>query len=193
MGRHSSGARGPYMRSVLGWAFPWILIAGVVIAAVWFTVNAVGGRQIALENGNPSGTSSPNSEPEPTTTETPGPKRSRSNSSPSPTPTPRRTPKGDPDDLITEGVSVQVVNGTGGIEGAAAAMADRLASLGYRVEAMVTGLTVDQTAVYWSTDTDREAAVALANRFGWASGPASPNLTRTVDIHVIVAADEVRG
>jgi hypothetical protein len=90
-------------------------------------------------------------------------------------------------------VSVQVVNGTGGIQGAAAGMADRLASLGYRVEAIVTGLTVDQTAVYWSTDAHRMAAVALATHFGWASGPASPNLTRSVDIHVIVAPDEARG
>ena len=186
MGRHSSGARGPYMRSVLGWAFPWILIAAVLIAAVWLLVNAVGGREIAFENGNPSRSSSPSAEADPTPTETPTPKPSRSRSSPEPT----RSPRGDRDDLITDGVTVQVVNGTGGIEGAAATMADRLASLGYRVEAIVTGLTVDQTAVYWSTDSDREAAVALASHFGWTSAPASPNLTREVDVHVIVAPDE---
>ncbi|HZA41204.1 MAG TPA: LytR C-terminal domain-containing protein [Actinomycetota bacterium] len=189
MGRHSSGTRGPYMRSVLGWALPWILIAAIAIAAVWFIVNAVGGRQIALEDGNPSRTSSPSDRAQPSPTETPTPKPSRSK----PSPSPKRSPKGDRDDLITEGVTVQVVNGTGGIEGAAAAMADRLASLGYRVEAMVTGLTVDRTAVNWSTESDREAAVALAAHFGWASGPASPNLTRDVDIHVIVAPDEARG
>ena len=188
MGRHSSGARGPYMRSVFGWAFPWILIAAVLIAAVWFLVNAVGGREIAFENGNPSRSSSPSAEAaaDPTPTETPTPKPSRPRSSPAPT----RSPTGDRGDLVTDGVSVQVVNGTGGIEGAAAAMADRLASLGYRVEAIVTGLTVDQTAVYWSTASDREAAVALASRFGWTVAPASPNLTREVDIHVIVAPDE---
>jgi LytR cell envelope-related transcriptional attenuator len=191
VGRHSSGARGPYMRSVLGWAFPWILIAGVAIAAVWFIVNAVGGRQIALEDGRPSGTSSPTAGDEPTPTESPTPKPL----APSPSPEPTRPPKRDRDagDLITDGVTIQVVNGTGGVEGAAAAMADRLATLGYRVEAIVTGLTTDQTAVYWSTESDRQAAVALATHFGWASGPASPNLTRDVDIHVIVAPDEARG
>jgi hypothetical protein len=189
VGRHSSGTRGPYMRSVLGWALPWILIAAIAIAAVWFIVNAVGGRQIALEDGNPSRTSSPPGRTQPSPTETPSPEPSRSR----PSPSPKRSPKGDRDELITNGVSVQVVNGTGGIEGAAAAMADRLASLGYRVEAIVTGLTVDQTAVRWSTESDREAALALAARFGWASGPASPNLTRDVDIHVIVAPDEARG
>jgi hypothetical protein len=189
VGRHSSGARGPYMRSVLGWAFPWILIAAVVIAAVWFVVNAVGGRQIALENGNPSLSSSPSASAEPTPTESPTPKRTRSRPSPKPT----RTPRGDRGELITDGVTIQVVNGTGGIEGAAAAMADRLASLGYQVEAIVTGLTVDQTAVYWSSESNRDAAVALATHFGWASGPASPSLTRDVNIHVIVAADEARG
>jgi LytR cell envelope-related transcriptional attenuator len=186
VGRHSSGARGPYMRSVVGWAFPWILIAAVLIAAVWFLVNAVGGREIAFENGNPSRTSSPNDEATPTPSESPTPKPSRPKSSPAPT----RSPKGDEDDLITDGVTVQVVNGTGGIEGAASSMADRLASLGYRVEAIVTGLTVDQTAVYWSTDSAREAAMALASHFGWTSAPASPSLTREVDIHVIVAPDE---
>src|SRR5918996_41215 len=177
------------MRSVLRWAFPWILIAVVAIAAVWFIVNAVGGRQIALEDGNPSGSSSPSATPETTPSETPTPKRSGSRPSPKPT----RSPRGDGGELITDGVTVQVVNGTGGVEGAAASMADRLASLGYRVEAIVTGLTVDQTAVYWSSESRREAAVALATHFGWASGPASPNLTRDVDIHVIVAPDEARG
>jgi hypothetical protein len=187
VGRHTSGARGPYLRSVLGWALPWILIAAVVIAAVWFVVNAVGGREIAMENGSPSRSSSPKPTAEPTPTESPTPKRSKSK----PSPTPKG--KGDRSDLITDGVTVQVVNGTGGIQGAAAGMADRLASLGYRVEAIVTGLTVDQTAVYWSTDADRKAAVALATHSGWASGPASPNLTRSVDIHVIVGPDEARG
>lgn len=186
MGRHSSGARGPYMRSVLGWALPWVLIAAVAIAAVWFVVNAMGGREIALENGSPSRTTSPSPEDGSTPTPSPTPKRSRPKASPRP------TSQGNGGDLITKGIRVQVVNGTGGIEGAAAAMADRLATLGYQVEAIVTGLTVEQTAVYWSTDADRAAAVALADRFGWLSGPASPNLTRDVDIHVIVAADEAQ-
>ena len=193
MGRHSSGARGPYLRSVLGWVFPWFLVAGVVIAAVWVVVNAVGGREMALENGRPSRSSSPGATATPEPTESPTPARPRSRPSPTESPAPGKGDRRKRGDLVTDGVSVQVVNGTGGIQGAAAGMADRLASLGYQVEAIVTGLTVEGTAVYWSTEADRGVAVALAARFGWASGPASPNLTRDVDIHVIVGPDEASG
>jgi hypothetical protein len=95
--------------------------------------------------------------------------------------------------LITQGITVQVLNGTGGVEGAAEAMADRLAQLGYHVEAVTDALTVDQSIVYWSTEDSRAAALALAQHFGWISGPAPSNLSAEVDLHVIVSATDAGG
>jgi hypothetical protein len=185
VGRHSSKASGPYLRSVLGWAFPWILIAAVVIAAVWFAVTTIGGRDLVDQRPSGNASSPRDASPSPRERESPTPRPTRNRRTPSPS----ETPKGDPDGLITQGITVQVVNATGGVEGAAAEMANQLASLGYRVEAIVTGLTTEQTTVYWSTDSSRAAAEALAEHFGWGSGPAPASLTPEVDVHVVVAPD----
>jgi LytR cell envelope-related transcriptional attenuator len=187
VGQHSSGSSGPFVRSVLGWALPWILIAAVVIVAVWFAVTAVGGRDLAVDGRPSRNASSPRESPSPGADSTPTPTPTPTRSDPSPSPSRPRGSEGG--ELITEGVTVQVVNATGGIAGAAADMANQLASLGYSVEAIVTGLTTDQTTVYWSSDTSRRAATALANHFGWPSAPAPASLSPEVDVHVIVAPD----
>jgi hypothetical protein len=193
VGRHSSTNRWPYLRSVTAYALPWVVIAAIVGIAVWIAVGAVGGDPVSV--GDTSSETSPSAEPSP---------------SQSPTPAPAGTPadevarkddedekgSGDgriatpEDDLVTEGIIVQVLNGTGGIEGAAEMMANRLARLGYEIYAINTGLTIDRTTVYWSTDPGREAAISLAAHFGWDVGAAPPSLSDQVDIAVVVGTDE---
>ena len=197
MGRHSSHQQGPYVRSILTWAVPWLVVAIVVGAAVWVAVDTVGGDGVSLDTAPPSPSSRPSASP--SATESPvavvaSPTPARK---PSPTPSPEPSPKKkrrekerDEPGLVTQGITVQVLNGTGGVEGAAEAMADRLAQLGYHVEAVTDGLTVSQSVVYWSAEDSREAAIALAEHFGWIAGPAPSNLSGEVDLHVIVSAGD---
>jgi hypothetical protein len=193
MGRHSSHQQGPYVRSILAWAVPWVVVAVVVGAAVWVAVDAVGGDGVSLDTAPQS--PSPRTSPSPTQSPAPivaSPTPART-PTPEPSPTPkrkRREKEREERGLITQGITVQVLNGTGGVEGAAEAMADRLAQLGYHIEAVTTGLTVSQSVVYWSTEDSRDAALALAEHFGWIAGPAPSSLSDEVDLHVIVSAGD---
>jgi hypothetical protein len=189
VGRHSSTDRWPFLRSVTGYAVPWVVIAALVGVAVWIAVGAVGGDPVSV--GDASSETSPSAESSP---------------APSPTPAPTGTPGNEvarkdkkqgggrittPDDeLVTSGILVQVLNGTGGIEGAAEMMANRLTRLGYEIYAINTGLTIDRTTVYWTTDPGKEAAISLAAHFGWDVGVAPPSLSEEVDIAVVVGPDE---
>jgi LytR cell envelope-related transcriptional attenuator len=177
LGRHSSGERGSYVRSVLGWILPWVVLAVIVGAAVWFAVGAVSGDAGRVQN------TSSDTNPTPTPTDPPSPTPTEL---PSPTEEPTEPADGGAK-LITKGVTVQVLNGTGGIANAAANMADRLARLGFRIFAIQTGLTTDETVVYFTGEEDREAAEALARRFGWAFGPSPASLSGDVDLHVVVS------
>jgi LytR cell envelope-related transcriptional attenuator len=205
MGRHSSHQQGPYVRSILTWAVPWLVVAIVVGAAVWVAVDAVGGDGVSLDTAPPSPSPRPSASPSatespvavvasPTPARKPSPEPSPEPShelSPEPSPKKKRREKErDEPGLVTQGITVQVLNGTGGVEGAAEAMADRLAQLGYQVEAVTDGLTVSQSVVYWSAEDSREAATALAEHFGWIAGPAPSNLSGEVDLHVIVSAGD---
>ena len=182
MGRHSSGRRFPYFLSVTAWAVPWVLLVAVVGATVWFSVTAVGGDDLRVQK-TPSDSPSPEASAPPV-----------SNSpAPRPSPTERdQQPREDAEKLIAVGVRVQVLNGTGGIEGAAEAMADRLARLGFEIESIQNGLTTDQTIVYYTGDEDRRPAERLAERFGWLIGPAPEDLSDAVDLHVVVSAADAR-
>jgi hypothetical protein len=189
VGRHSSTDRWPFLRSVTGYAVPWVVIAALVGVAVWIAVGAVGGDPVSV--GDASSETSPSAESSP---------------APSPTPAPTGTPGDEvarkdkkegggrittPDDeLVTSGILVQVLNGTGGIEGAAEMMANRLTRLGYEIYAINTGLTIDRTTVYWTTDPGKEAAISLAAHFGWDVRVAPPSLSEEVDIAVVVGPDE---
>jgi LytR cell envelope-related transcriptional attenuator len=190
VGRHSSEQRTSFYRSIFAWAVPWVVIAAILGVAVWFAVGALSGSEVTPDrrSGNSAGN------PFAQVTPTPTPR-------PSPSPTPSRTPRADkiakkdkekPEEpgLITEGVSLQVLNGTGGIAGAADSMADQLSTLGYEIVAVGDGLTVDRTTVYWSGPENESAARALAGRFGWIADIAPPNLSEAVDVHVVVGPDE---
>jgi hypothetical protein len=198
VGRHSSRDRWPYLRSVVGYALPWAVIAAIVGIAVWLAVGAVGGDPVSV--GEASSDTSPSAEPTPSATPTPAPSGSPEDGEvdgsedPAGKDEPEEKPIGTPkDDLITEGIGVQVLNGTGGVEGAAEAMANRLTRLGYEIYAINTGLTIDRTTVYWSSEAGRAAAIPLSARFGWDVGAAPPSLSSEVDIAVVVGPDETNG
>jgi hypothetical protein len=187
MGRHSKPEQGPFYRSVLGWIVPWVLIAAVVGGAVWFAVGVVGGDEVKPTSANDQDESpSPDPEPEPTETKvvvaSPEP-----SDEPEPEPEETKAPK---EELITDGITIQVLNGT---SDAAAddAMAERLRSLGFDVVAVeASSVSYPNTTVFWSYPEAQEAAERLAARSGWKVEQNTNNLSDTVAIHVVVGGDE---
>lgn len=190
MGRHSSADQGHFYRSFAGWVVLWAVIAAVTGAAVWFLVTELGGpdlqKPVASERDR---TKNDGASPTPTVS---GARIAAATETPTPTPTPTPTePTGDDVKLITEGVSVQILNGTAD-PGAAQAMADRLGGLGYSVVAVEeSSRHYPRTTVFWSAESSREAAEALAGRHGWAAEAKPANLSDEVSLHVVVGADEI--
>lgn len=189
MGKHSSPEQGPFYRSFVAWLFPWILIGAFVLAAVYVAVDVVGKDDTKITPASkPTRTSAPAEETTaPVETETPEPVESE-------TPEPDET---EPDDggsdkpLITEDITVQVLNGTASTE-ADDRMADRLSTLGYEVVAVQgSSKQYTETTVFWSFPGAQEAAERLAERFGWEAAMKPSNLSSTVDLHVVVGSDEV--
>jgi hypothetical protein len=94
--------------------------------------------------------------------------------------------------LVTRGVTVQILDATKGRR-ADGRVARRLKRLGFSVLAMNTAVKMyDRTTVFWSRPAGRQAAVALARRFGWAARRKPRNLSASVTIHVVVGGDERR-
>ena len=188
MGRHSSPEQWPFYRSVVAWFLPWVLIAAVAGTAVFIAIDALGQGDLDTPSPLAQASSEPTTtttlpEPSPTPVEVTTP-------DPSPSPSKKPEPEETKPELITQGVTAQVLNATSDA-GAGATMADRLAKLGYQVVAVDTASTnYDETTVFWSTNEGRPAAEALAEKFGWASGPKPDNLSSTVTIHVVVGRDE---
>lgn len=188
MGRHSSPQQGPFYRSIIGWLLPWLMIAAAVVVAVYIAIDAVGkdDTQIPVarsSSSQPAETEEPTVEPEETPTPDPEPKETKD-------PEPKETDEPD-DELITEDITVQVLNGTASTE-ADDAMADRLSSLGYEVVAVEgSSKQYAETTVFWSFPAAQEAAERLAEKYGWLASAKPSNLSSTVDLHVVVGGDEV--
>lgn len=189
-GRHSSPDQVHFYKSVVAWFLPWVLIAAVVGTAVWIAVEAVSGATegsspVAAASSPAEATDAPDPTPEP---ETPEPKES-AEPSPDPTSEPTKAPEDEP--LITEGITVQVLNATDSAE-ADDRMADKLSKLGFTVVAVESAASrYDATTVFWSTEAAKEAAQRLADKFGWVAEAKPENLSTTVSLHVVVGADEV--
>ena len=184
MGRHSSPRQGPFYRSIIVWALPWLMIAAVVLVAIVIAIDTVGGDDIKTPVA--AGATQP-PEPEPTVEETPSSEPVES--TPEPRETPKDEPKEDEAELITD-VTVQVLNGTG-VADADDRMADRLSGLGYEVVAIEgSSKQYASTTVFWSHPDAQDAAEALAERFGWLAQAKPDNLSATVDLHVVVGGDE---
>jgi hypothetical protein len=188
MGKHSSPEQGPFYRSFVAWLFPWLLIGIFVLAAVYVAVDVVGKDDTKITpTANSSRSDTPEETEEPIESETPEPIASK-------TPEPEDTKKPETDDakpLITEDITIQVLNGTASTE-ADDAMADRLSTAGFDVVAVQgSSKQYTQTTVFWSFPEAQEAAERLAERFGWLVDIKPSNLSSTVDIHVVVGSDEV--
>jgi hypothetical protein len=161
----------------------WVVIAAITGIAVWFLVNALGGEGVqprAVADDRETQAPEPTEEPETqpvVATETPAPVETEDT----------------PDDevkLITEGVSVQVLNGTLQPD-AGEGMSARLSDLGFTVVAVEeSSQAYTDTTVFWSTPDAEEAARALADRFGWVAEAKPENLSPEVSLHVVVGADE---
>ena len=179
MGRHSSPRQWRYYLSILKYALPWILVTVVGVSAVWAGVAALGDDELDPSKG-PVVTESEDPKPrgEPTTRATPV--------------EPEETPE-EPEEeipLITEGMTVQVLNGTN-IAGVDQAMADRLEELGFQVVNVVpAAINYTETTVLWSYAESEDAATRLAERFGWQVKPKPDNLSTQVALHIVVGADE---
>lgn len=186
MGRHSSPSQFHYYRSIIGWFLPWALVATIVGVGVWVGVDVLGGDEIQ-EPPAPAAASSPS--PEASSEEpTPEPEVSEE---PEPEPEPEKPAKPEPK-LITEDITLQVLNATTSNPDADDQMADKLASLGFEVIAVGGANRVYQeTTVFWSFAEAKKAAERLAARFGWGVAPKPSNLSTTVDLHVIVGEDFV--
>ena len=187
MGRHSSPDQGPFYASFLSWIGLWVLIAAVTGVAVWFVVGAIGGEQVPRPVAAPNDSES-QTKPEPTVSGA----RVAKVEEPPETPEPAATAASKERNakLVTDGVTVQVLNGTLKPE-SAQSVAERLSGLGYAIVAVEeSSRAYSETTVFWSTAESREAAMALADHFGWLAEPKPANLADTVSLHVVVGADE---
>ena len=189
MGRHSSHSQFAYYRSVVGWALPWFLVAAVFATVVWFAVDALGGDSSEKPPKVASAAETPSSDE----SETPAPKKS-------PSPSPKEEPKDEdpfePDTennpdvkLVTEGITIQVLNGTASSL-AGTDMSNELTDLGFQVVVVNdASKAYPATTVFWSTTASQEAAEKLAERFGWVAEAKPANLTDSVSLHVVVGED----
>jgi xanthine/uracil permease len=108
-----------------------------------------------------------------------------------PTPRPSAPERKQTMKLITEGVTVQVLNATTSMA-AQQDMESRLEELGFEVIVVNPAAgEYARTTVFWSFPEARKAAVALARRFGWLSDPKPSSLSPSVSIHVVVGQDEI--
>ncbi|MGH2736543.1 MAG: LytR C-terminal domain-containing protein [Actinomycetota bacterium] len=181
-GRHTSGGQWRYYLSVIGYFLPWALIGVVAIASIWVGLGALGSEELDTS---------------PRAARTAEPKERSSSPRPAHSPTPvdaAAEPPADPTEkgdveLITEGMTVQVLNGTADA-GADDAMADRLAGLGFDVIAVEgSSINYQTTTVLWSYAESAQAAERLAQRFGWRVAPKPDNLSTSVALHVVVGDD----
>jgi hypothetical protein len=160
-------------------------VSAMVAVGIWLAVDALGNDDIdtpvvAEKSESPSPSpirpsKSPRAEPTPT---------------PTPQAQPSAEPSAEPDvELITENMSVQVLNGT-----ADAAADDRMANQLSELRIEVVAIQGDSrsyelTTVLWSYTESQEAAERLAERFGWQVEPKPDNLSTTVALHVVVGSD----
>jgi LytR cell envelope-related transcriptional attenuator len=192
MGRHSTGDQTSFYRSAALWFVPWAVGGVVAIAALWIAVDALGNvnlpdlpSDIKKEQDKGPGAAAAKSSPSPSPTASPS-------SSPSPSPKESSAPDKKPKEakLVTEGVSLQVLNGTTSDE-VDDAIADQLEVLGFEVVAVNPYPPTPNSIVYWSSPEAQAAGEALAERLEWKSAFKPSELSSEVDLHVYIGEDEL--
>lgn len=97
----------------------------------------------------------------------------------------------EPESLVPEDISVQVLDGyreDGGT--AASGVVDELEAAGFRVVAENPAIPYDETAVFWASDAFEEEARMVAEALGVTDVREQPgNLSANVAVHVVVGAD----
>lgn len=204
MGRHSSPERSYFLRSLGAWALPWLLIVAVVVIALMVVAQMVGDDPIQAADGDGSVVTAPDDETdddvalEETETKPKSSDKEKSDGSGDAPAADKPEDKKSDDDkkkdrqpkLITKGVEIQVLNGTGASE-VDDLMADKLARLGYSVVAVSpSSQGYEKTVVFW-TEGSENVGSALAERFGWQLEPAPANLSSEVHLHVMVGEDRL--
>jgi hypothetical protein len=185
MGRHSSPEQWPFYRSVAGWFLPWVMVAGVVGVALWVAIASLGGDDGVSPALSRERSPSPRTEtvaPVTPPTETVKPKKEK----------PPKVEETEPpeEELITDGISVQVLNASG-VPGAEEPITTELTELGFEIVTVVDASRIyEETTVFWSTNESRPAAEALASRFEWIAESKPANLSADVSVHVVVGQDE---
>lgn len=164
---------------------PWLLVAGLTGVGIWVAVDALGNDDLPTPTVNGS---TPTPTPEPKRSTEPSPSPEPAEPSPTPEPGPEETPE-PKTKLITENMTVQVLNGTAD-PSQDDAMANQLSSAGFEVVAIQgSSREYPATTVFWSYAESQEAAELLAERYGWEVAPKPDNLSTQVALHVVVGLD----
>lgn len=186
MGRHSSTDQGAFYRSAAIWLLPWTIVTVIALAAVWIAVDALGG------DVRPTSVNEPGKEPVVGASDDPGADATDDSPvrSPSPDPRPKKEKEKGGNELIIEGVSVQVLNGTDDVD-ADDRLAGELESLGFEIGAVNPYVKSEKTVVYWSSDASQAAAEAIGDRFDWEVEPKPEELSSEVSVHILIGADQL--
>lgn len=195
-GRHSANDQISFYRSAFLWFLPWTVLAVVALGAVWIAIDALGNdaapRTSESKDGKDSsgggapGGSAGDPSRNPESAEEPGSTKDRKKDEKDKNP----GAGGEDVELVTDGVSLQVLNGTDRPD-LDDAWAKKLESLGFEIAAVNPYTSTKETIVYWSNEDVREAAELLGERFGWSAQTKPEELSAEVDVHVFLGADEL--
>ena len=186
MGRHSSTDQGAFYRSAAIWLLPWTIVTVIALAAVWIAVDALGG------DVRPASSNEPGKQPVAGASDDPSAEATDDSSegSPSPDPVPKKEREKGGGELIIQGVSVQVLNGTDDVD-ADDRLAGELESLGFEIAAVNRYVKSKKTVVYWSSGASQAAAEAIGDRFDWEVEPKPEELSSEVSVHILIGADQL--
>jgi hypothetical protein len=173
---------------VPGWLF-WIAVVAVALAsglAIGYLGDSGDVGAAGLERGEPVDKASSTETAEPATRPATGSGRDDPVAD-----GPRHDgTDGAAEGLVTEGVTLQVLNASGKRR-ADNRVVDDLRRLGFQIVAVNPAAKIyAKTTVFWSKPTGRGASRALASHFSWRSAPRPKNLSKSVTTHVVVGKDE---
>ena len=183
-GRHSAGNQLAFYRSAVLWFLPWFLASVVALAALWIAIDALGNE--GPQTSEPPGKAAAAMEdPDPTSTPSATPE-TPTDTTPSPTPEDEKEEKDR--ELITDGITVQVLDGSSGGT-AADDLVDKLEKWGFEIYVVNPYIERKKSLVLWSSEETKDAAQALADHLGWPAEPKPQDLSGEVSIHVLVGRD----